>query len=525
MTVPISLLGSVRGFARDHDISNMPQGFVWDLADWIPDRRGAKLEARAPWTYFSTPAFAGPAWGGKHAAFRAGTKLLIGGTGGNLYDVNPQTGASTLIGALFANSMQNGVLLRDRVYFADASGTVVPKVVTNASGTLAIGNCHSTAPKATVLGAYKERLIAGGVPAAVGDPSIVYFSPLETQGTAPNVGPLSAWDAKSVIGMTRAITGIWPMAAQILVFHDGSIERIRGSIPPATNVNTDMYTDVFSSQVGCSDPASISAWQENVCFANPHGVYLTDGATIRSLTDQGGISDLWRQAYAQKKTGTQVHACVFRDLLIVTILTNWSSSTPDEQRPTTFLCNLMDRTWFRFRNINATCYVPSEIGVEEAWWGVDASVPTLGSPQIAQFSPMMFGPFEFDPDVGGTPTAPDSVDGNGLPVLTHIRTGWMKLGPEGVKRLRHVYVSHLTQAQSQTKADVYQVGARVSPYPHLSTTSIGNIPAYPRYKRNRLRLDKRGYGVQLDVAQLLPVFIARLYDIGVDAWPQDRGKL
>jgi hypothetical protein len=314
------------------------------------------------------------------------------------------------------------------------------------------------------------------------------------------------------------------MSAQILVFHDGSIERIRGSIPPATAIDSDMYVDTFSSQVGCSEPASVVPWQENICFANPLGVFLTDGSTIRSLTDQGGISDLWRQAYGLKKAGTQVHSTVFRDLLFVTILTTWGTSTPDEQRPITLVCDLIDRTWMRFRNIHATAYIDTEIGTEEVWWGVDASVPSLGSNQIAKLSPLLFGPTEYDPELG-IPAAPDAYDGNGLPVLGRLRTGWIKLGPEGVKRMRHIYLSHLTQANPSNKADVYQIGYRLSPFPHLDSMALGNIPANPRYKRNRLRLDRRSYGVQIDVTQIAPVYVSRLYDIAVDMWPQDRAKL
>jgi len=520
--------------ARDHAIDQMPAGFVWDLADYLPDRRGAKLESRGAWSYFTTSDFVGSPWGGKHAAFRAGTKLLVAGTGGNLYDIS-SAGVVTLVGTLFSSGLHNGVLLRNRVYFASAAGDQVPKVVTfsGSPAVLAIGTCNANAPHASLLGVYKERLVAAGVYSSGGivdgtnipvDPSYLFFSPTEAQGTSPNVGPLSAWDNKSFIGTTRAITALWPMTAQILVFHDGSIERIKGSIPPAANLNTDMYVDTFSEQIGCSDPASVVAWQENVCFANPHGVYLTDGATIRSLTDQGGIGDLWTAIYALKKAGSQIHATVFLDRLFVTVLTTWNANTPDEQRPMTLVCDLTSRTWMRLKNVNATCYIDTEIGPEEAYWGVDSSVTGLGLNRIAKLSSLYFGPIEFDPD-SGTPTAPDAVDGNGLPVLPHLRTGWTRLGQEGVKRVRHVYVSHMTQANPTDRADVLQVSARYSPYPHLDPIAIGKIPAYPRYRRNRLRLDKRSYGVQIDVQAALPAYLSRLYDIAIDSWPQDRGKL
>jgi len=510
--------------ARDNAIDNMPAGFVWDLADYLPNRRGAKLESRGPWSYFNDVVLGASAWGGKHAAFRAGTKLMIGSAADWLWDVNPTSGVTTYIGAV-PHSVHNGVLLRDRVYFGDATGASVPKYVMWNGTAYTVGPIHSSGPKATVLGVYKERLIASGVPASVGDPSIVYFSPLETQGTAPNVGPLSQWDVKSVIGMNRAVTMIFPMSAQILVFHDGSIERIKGSIPPASNLNTDMYVDTFSEQIGCSDPASVTPWQENVCFANPHGVYLTDGSTIRSLTDQGGIGDLWRQLYTIKRAGTQVHATVFLDMLFVTVLTDWNASTPDEQRPVTLVCDLGSRTWMRFKNVHATCYVDSEIGPEESWWGVDSYVPALGQNKTSRLSQLFFGPNEFDPD-NPPGSAPDAVDGNGLAVLPHIRTGFIRLGQEGVKRLRHVYVSHMTQAIPTNRADVYQISARVNPLPHVDMpAAIGSIPAYPAYRRNRLRLDRRGYGVQVDIQAVQPAYLSRLYDISVDEWAQDRGKL
>src|SRR5262245_52629647 len=269
MANPTSLLQDAVGFARDHAIDEMPRGMLWDLADYIPNRRGAKLEARGPWSYFSNYNIPGsPIWGGKHAAFRAGTKLLLGG-GGGIYDVNLTTGVATGVDTI-PDGLHNGILLRDRVYFADKSGATVPTVWTYNGTAITKASVHATAPKATLLGAYKDRLIAAGDPA---NPANIYFSPLEIDG-----GPLGAWDNKSFIGTTRAITAIYPMTAQILIFHDGSIEKIRGGIPPATGIDTDMNVDVFSEQIGTSDPASVVAWQENVCFANPHGVYLTDGA-------------------------------------------------------------------------------------------------------------------------------------------------------------------------------------------------------------------------------------------------------
>jgi hypothetical protein len=515
MSEPISLLADAVGFARDHALDAMPRGLMWDMADYLPNRRGARLEGRGPWPYFST-ALAGNIWGGKHAAFRAGVRLYAGAAG-SLYDVNLSTGAISNVGAV-PIGVQNGVMLGNHLYFSDATGVNRPKFVFWNGSTTSITELPASAPPGSVMCSYKGRLLLAGVADATKS-HIVYFSPLQT-----DQGPLGTWDAKSFIGSARPVSALAPMTGQVLVFHHGSIEKIRGGIPPGENLESDMYQDVFSEEVGTDEPASVVPWQENYCFANPHGVYLTDGATIRSLTEQGGISNLWRALFQRKKAGTHVHACVFKNMLMVTVLTTWTTSTAEELRPMTLVCDLPTRTWYRLKNVHATCYIDSMEETEEVWWGCDASVPTLGENRLVKVSPLFFGNTEFDPS-SGSPTAPDAVDGNGLPVLPVIRTPWFRMGPEGVKRLRHVYVSHLTQAQTQTRPDVHQVGVRISPYPNLDPVSVGKLPAASRYTRKRLRVDRRGYGIQVEVEQVLPSYLTRLYDIAVDEWPQDRAKL
>lgn len=526
MTNPTSLLADVVGFARDHALDDLPRGLVWDMADYLPDRRGAKLEGRGPWSYFSTSAMAGEVWGGKHAAFRAGTRLYVGAAG-SLYDVNLSTGAVSNAGAVPVG-VQNGVMLGNHLYFADAAGVNQIKFVFWNGSTTSISSLPSGAasPPGARLCAYKGRLVTGRV-ADLTKGHTVYFSPLqdtENPVGSGRRGPLADWDPKSYIDSGQVVTALAAMTGQILVFHHSSIERIRGGIPPGTDLDSDMSMDVFSEQIGTDDPGSVVSWQENVCFAGPHGVFLTDGATIRSLTDQGGIGNLWRELYKNRRPGSRVHACVFKDLLFVTVMTTWGTSTAEELRPMTLVCDLITRVWLRLKNVHATAYIDSMIDEEEVWWGVDSTVPSLGQNRICKLSPLLFGRNEFDPE-GTTPTAPDAVDGNGLAVLPSLRTGWQKLGPEGVKRMRHVYISHVTQAQTQNLADVLQVRARLSPYPNLDPYIVGQLPANPRYTRKRLRVDRRAYGIQIEVEQVLPSYLSRLYDISVDNWAQDRGKL
>ena len=120
----------------------------------------------------------------------------------------------------------------------------------------------------------------------------------------------------------------------------------------------------------------------------------------------------------------------------------------------------------------------------------------------------------------------DAVDGNAVPVLPQVETAFAKLGPEGVKRARSVHISHTTvQAVPNPTTNLLRISYRIRPWPFTPYTPIGDIPGRDDYKRNRVRLGKRGYGVAIKVEQILPTYLSRLHDIGVDEWPQDRGKL
>ena len=109
------------------------------------------------------------------------------------------------------------------------------------------------------------------------------------------------------------------MASQILVFHPAMIERIRGTLPPETNVDTDMFVETLTDQVGCIHPHTIVPWRENIIFADERGVFMTDGSTVRNLTELGGMGDFWRQAYGHRIAGNISVCCgTFLDYLIVT---------------------------------------------------------------------------------------------------------------------------------------------------------------------------------------------------------------
>jgi len=528
---PESILGQVKGMARDFSMDSLPKGYVWDLCDYIPQQRGAQLEARAPWAYLTQTALAGTIWSGFDAVFAKAEKLLVH-AGGNLYEQPRTTSMSAqananLIGSLFGSTLHSGRYYLDKVYWADGAGVAVPKSVAWNGSVFTIASLSgANTPKATLLDVFKNRLVSDGGPTV---PNAIYWAPAD---------PSTAWDNKAFVGgFPRAITALGAMPQVLIVFHDGLTSRIKGGDhPPATGLasdKVDITRDVLSAQYGCVDPASVVPWQENLVWACSHGIMLTDGSTIRSLTDQGGIGEVWRYLYGLKKTGTQVSAGIYLNMLFVSILTQWDGSSAREDRSFVFVCDLAARTWYRLSNVLATCFIPSTTGAEQLWFGHDfqgsLTNANLYAYRLARISTMYLGLPDIDPDDPNPPASYQSaIDPNGVPILPRITTSWQTLGREGEKRMRNVYISHETQKPNSGTipvGDPLQIGYRLTPVVLDSWVNIGTIPFSTLYDRKRLHLGRPAYGIQVHVEQIVPSHVSRLYDIAVETYPVDRGRV
>lgn len=520
MAQPVEIFGPVKGMTRDFGIDSLPNGYLWDLVDALPNRKGARVEQRGNWNYFSqTPvvSYGGVIYGGAHVRFSKGTKLYLNANS-RVWECVLASGAQINLAAGHPSMVQNGVLLRDRLYFFDGTGAAKPIAITfdgtnSAVALLAASGC----PKAKVGIAYKERLVAAGDPA---NPANVYFSPLETEGTSPNFGPLGTWDAASFIGTTQEVTGLAGQASQILVFHPGMIERIRGSeIDTTAGGDGDMYVETLTDQVGCTMPHTIVPWRENIIFADEHGVFLTDGATVRNLAELGGIGDFWRLAYGNRIPGSAINCGIFLDFLLVTInTTDGSVNTPH-----TLVCDLNERTWMRFTNFPSTCFIPSTADQEESYCGHRDTFRLMKASTMFQ-----------DPIPVPIPP-PDYVDGDGRPVLMSLTTGFKRLAKEeGMQRVRGLFVSYQSASDARApEASAVQVEYRMTP-PRSEGLDIGGaagwlqagfLPDVGEYSRKKLPTGKRGYGVMVRLSAARATRTTRFYSIGAERTSQDRAKV
>lgn len=513
MANPIEVLGNVKGMTRDFGIDSTPAGYLWDLVDAIPSRKGARVEQRGPWTYHGGADLGGWIWGGYYAAFNAGQKLMMVANS-KIWDIDIVTGAATDAGAGPATMLQNGVKLHDKVYFFDGAGASRPRMVTHGSP-VAVATLPASAPQAVVGIAYRNRLVVGGDPA---QPQRVSFSPILEDG-----GPNSTWDtAEAWIDTSNPVTGLVGMAGQMLVFHPAAIERIRGTVPPGVDVDDDMYVETLTDQVGCVLPQTIVPWRENVIFADERGVFITDGSTVRNLTELGGMGDFWRTIYENRATsGPSVSCGTFLDYLMVTVLCVIDSTLV----PFTLVCDLNTRSWFRFTNHPATCYVPSESSSEEAYCGNRVTSTVMHT------STMFVDPLPL-----GSPPE-DYIDGNALAVKATLSTGFERLSKEeGLKRLRNVHVSYHHESLENPSTDLgIRVDYRVDP-PTLEEIDLltgdvsgwtvsGYLPMVTGYSRKKLPIHKAGYGVMIRVSSTAPSRTWRLFSVGVESQAQDRGKV
>lgn len=503
---------------RDFAVDSLPSGFLWDLVDAIPNRKGARIEQRGGWSYLgASTALPAAVQGGYQAAFKLGDRLLMVGNSKVYNMAFDGTSITEVTGGAPATMIQNGAKLNDRVYFFDGAGGVVPRIVQLTAGpTLTNTAMDASAPKAKVGIAYKGRLAVGGDPA---NPSRVSFSRLEDD--PGGIGPTQTWDALSWIGTNNAVTGLAPMAGQILVFHPAAIERIRGSVPPETDVDTDMFVEPLTEQVGCTLPHTIVAWRENIIFADEHGVFLTDGSTVRNLIELGGMGDFWRLAYGSKNATQGVSCGIFLDYLMVTLNCTVSAVAVNF----TLICDLSTRSWFRFTNFPAACYVPSETASEQLYVG------HVGTHKTGTVSSMFQDPVPI-------PNSNDYEDGNAVSVLPSFTTGFERLDKgEGEKRLRSIFLSYHHQSfeGGRPTPDGVKVEYRTDPPTPEDVdggtgsvtgwTEAGRVPDTDRYTRKKVLVGKRGYGIMVRVTSLTPSRINRFFALGVETTSQDKAKV
>jgi hypothetical protein len=522
MGQPTSLLRNARAFARDFARDNMPPGYLWDVADYVPTIIDASLTGRGGWLWGST-VMGGDPETGFYATFSTGDKLLVQATNGRMYEVLTVPPFTATDRFPVPRAKQNPVQLVDTVIHFDKASTMTPRLLTAPGGVLAITAANAAHKFAPVGCVYKSMLVSAGAP---GELDTVRFSVPNK-----NLANADSFDDVSRYPTSLPVTGIAALRSVVLIFHSGSVERMRGATPAHSPTSLgDMVVESLFDRAGCVDPLTIAYWNDNCVFADEHGVHVTDGSVIRNIVSQGGILTLWRMLYELKQT---LCATTFLDYYIVTLRRT-------DGIVMTLVCDLNKRQWFRFTNLPALVHIASSsgLGMERIWSGL------AGKARLARIGPCFFPSF----------TSAQIQDDDGTPVLPVFETPWYRLGQEGLKRVRFAYLSydvrapgddpdavvgpggvrrgedddgipaeHVNGIAARAIQQTLEVGYIRSPQ-ESSYVPIGILPTTSEYSRYRLPVGQNPYGIGFKVTQLLPSVVTRIFDLGVEAGADERSR-
>jgi hypothetical protein len=118
--------------------------------------------------------------------------------------------------------------------------------------------------------------------------------------------------------------------------------------------------------VGCTDARSIVVQEDNCLFANPRGVYLTNGAGFASLTTEGLVESYWQGLFSGYDPASwSISAGVFRSFYFVTVM---NGSTLID----TLMCNVPRRAWWRLTNMKPLMFSQA-VGASEELYYADRS--------------------------------------------------------------------------------------------------------------------------------------------------------
>lgn len=475
------------GMRRDDPRDNMPEGSSWNLVDWIPEELGAPLAKRGGWSYesaniASTKATASRVDCGMFAPFIAGSKNLAVDEDGELYQI-ASNGTVTDIGAALAT--RSMVFHRDRAIICSATGAAAPKVYDGSS----LANLGGSPPSAFYGEVYKDRTVLGRTTA---EPQRVYFS---------GAGDPASWDTTDGwVDADFPVTGLASLRNALVVFSSQQVERILGATPPP---GSDMSRQTLF-RPGCADNRSIVVADDTCFFANPTGLYQTDGAAIVDVTERGGMKRYWAETMASYTTSWSIACGRFRNWLLVAVM-NGSTFVDG------FLVHIYKRTWLRVSNLTATSF----------WNSVDLSPETYfglrDQAYVAEASSMW------------APAAGVKNDADGTAVAPVWESAWLGQGASKAP-VRDAYVNYdLRDAGSDnpTFALSYILSPELTSYTAVATLAGGanTLPETTEMTRVRRSLRKKCYGAALKVGQSGASATTRLYRVELVAHRREMSSM
>lgn len=494
---PIDILSTVEGIYRDNGQTEVPPRHVWDCVDFLLGIGGAPLRRRGGWV--SLDQFDSRPEGIAYANFLEGEALLVITGDQRLFHVPITAGTSTLVSSSINRVRQYPVMHRNKLYLPDFSGLRLADAIEYDGSGFALSQLPASAKAGRYMTVFRDRIVVAGW--AGNEPDIAFGQ----------VGdPMDAWDPLSLMSVPLPVKGLASQRGQILVFHDGSVTRIKGTAPPTSSTSSlaaatgDMAVDLLFDKAGCYDPRTIANWNDNILFADSRGIYITDGITIRNLAYDAGIATEWRRLFDQQVTA--LTAAAFGDFYIISLFGITESAT--------FLLDVSRRKFVRLGNVDGSGFAVNMKGAEQ-WTAGAKNMQRLYaghiSGRVSDLTSM------FQPDL-----APP-VDGDGSPVLPLLRTGWSRLGKGyGYRRIQGAFLSYSTGTGS---GNPLALSVQEDPAGDWATPLLlRSLAQSATIHRPFARWGKRVQGAAFQVRQTAQTAHTRLYGLSVDSTDEQESR-
>lgn len=442
---------------RDFSRESLPKGGLWNAIDVVPNLKG-QLRERGGWGNASddiaaTTVTASYVIGGIYAPFAAAAKHVVFDEDGELYTIAP-AGTVTDVGAS-RTIRQNPVFHRDKVIICDDDGTTAPQKYDGSTIAL-LGGSPPAAIYSTV---FNDRTILANTSA---NANRMWFS---------GAGSPESWDTtNSYWDFINPITGLASMRGAIIVFHKSQFSTLVGSTPPTVAGGTgDFRANDPMYDVGCTDARSIAYWGDKVIFANPGGIYYTDGATYDDLTALCGVKQYWIDLAVQD-TYT-ISGGILRDHYFICVMDG--TTVVDAA-----MINLRRLSFWRLSNVDAWAMWRSMAAAEELYFG------RRGAARVGKLASVF------------SPASGVKNDGDGDAVASVVETPYYR--GDSKRRWKAVYSAHYLQDYATDNPTV-TVGYVKTPedesYTSISTTFSENTAE--ERKSLPLRLAAHGVGLKL----------------------------
>lgn len=513
MSKPLALQNQfTSGMKRDYPRNRMPPNSAWTLKDVVLEY-GAPARERGGWTNASpsiTSATASASYvtGGIYAIY----SLTGGAVARNL--AIDEDGHVILFTASGVTSVGAGVTIVQNPVFhggaaasaatavytgltiiPDGTGAAVPKKYNGST----LSNLGGSPPKAKYAAVYKDYTVLGnGTVGTTEFPNRIWFSPAGDPDCFGTAG-VTAWDTTdSWIDFSEPVRGLAATKNALLVFGDGQISRVRGSIPPP---DTDMVVDDPWQKLGLLDPFSINIHQDVVYWCAPEGVFRSDGVYLDDITGKGGMLRHWLDLIDSADTDYSFATGVIRNKLIIAVLN-------DNTFADGFMIDLATYAWVQISNLPATSF----------WDGVSS-----GTINDETFFGRRDGAFvgRLETIFSGVSNSAYKNDGNGTAVASVVETPFFELGRPGIKTVKAVYAGyhlHDFGSDNPTIAVSYTETPESTSY-----TSLGSLTETTRYDRQRLQLGGRYWGIGLKFTRSnAGDFLG--YDISAEVGYQEESK-